>query len=296
MEIRQEMVLRAPRATVWNALSSPEGWTGWFSQGVEGSFALGEILILDFGKHGKGKAKIVEFHAMDTFAYMWHPGGDGDAEERSDDEMTTVRFTLDDHADGTMLTMVESGFERVPDHRRKSALDDNTGGWRYELAELQTFVETGERQARDSIEIIKEESYGISRGRLWQLVATPEGLKSWFVEDVEGDFAVGSMPTLVFKPGVSGPIKVLERKEEEMFAFLWHPGEEEGCTWDKYPEEEATTVKFVLTDVEGGSHLLMVESGFERIPQDRRTQAMHSNEGGWTWVMNKIGEVARGEN
>ena len=60
MDIRQEIVLKAPRETVWNALATPEGWTGWFSEEVQGSFQVGETLTLGFGKYGTCWAKVVE--------------------------------------------------------------------------------------------------------------------------------------------------------------------------------------------------------------------------------------------
>ena len=293
-EIRQELLLRAPRAVVWKALSTPEGWTGWFSEGVEGEFQVGNDLKLDFGKYGICAATVVEREEMTSFAYQWHPGEDCEKDKYPANEMTTVRFTLEDHPEGTMLVLVETGFDRIPEGRRLNALDANTGGWRFELHELQTFVETGTRQNLSGEEIFRERSYPVSRERLWELVATPQGLCSWWTERVEGDFSIGSISTIHFGNGVSGPLKVIERQAPEKFTFRWHPGESEGCTWDKYPESETTTVKFVLTEIEGGSHLLVVESGFENIPEERRAMALESNRGGWTQVMKMIGDAAAG--
>lgn len=294
IKIRQELLLRAPRAAVWNALSTPEGWTGWFSEGVEGEFEVGSDLSLNFGKYGICTAVVVECEEMSSFAYKWHPGEDCEKDKYPQGEMTTVRFTLEDHPEGTMLVLEESGFDRIPEGRRLNALDANTSGWRFELFELQTFVENGTRQNLGGEEIFRERSFPISRVRLWELVATPEGLSSWWTERVEGDFSVGSFAIIHFGKGVCGPLQVIEREAPEKFTFRWHPGEAEGCTWDKYPESEATTVKFVLTEIEGGSHLLIVESGFENIPEARRTSALESNRGGWTQVMQMISDAAGG--
>lgn len=151
-EIKVEHLIRVPRGKVWEALTTPEGWTGWFSNGVQGRFAAGETLELDFGKWGKGLAHIAMFEPETQFGYRWHPGGtqlDGVA---PDDEMTLVLFRLEDHAEGTMLTMTESGFSRIPADRRQKCFDDNTSGWAYEIEELVLWLEQGIRQAKASVE------------------------------------------------------------------------------------------------------------------------------------------------
>src|SRR5688572_31353576 len=42
---------------------------------------------------------------------------------------TLVEFRLEKVAEGTLLTIVESGFNRVPTHRRERAFRMNEGGW-----------------------------------------------------------------------------------------------------------------------------------------------------------------------
>jgi uncharacterized protein YndB with AHSA1/START domain len=292
--IQKELILKAPRAAVWNALTTPEGWTGWFSDGVQGEFKVGETLTLDFGPHGLCWAVVLEREEMTRFAYKWHPGEDCPLDKYPESEMTTVRFTLEDHADGTKLILEESGFEHLPEDRRASALLANTDGWKWELAELKAFAERGDKQLLSQKELVKERVYPTSAEKLWDLIATPEGLKKWFVLDVVGDFEPGKLTTLVFQSNdatVSGPMRIVESRRPELFSFRWHPGEEEGCTWDKYPEDEATQTTFTLTAVEGGTKLTVVESGFDKIPSPRRNQALDSNSGGWNWCLDEIGKT-----
>jgi hypothetical protein len=40
-----------------------------------------------------------------------------------------VAFELEDDGGGTLLTVSESGFDRVPLERRAKAFADNEGGW-----------------------------------------------------------------------------------------------------------------------------------------------------------------------
>ena len=142
-EIRREIALKADRERVWWALTTHEGWTGWFSQEVRGTFASGETLELVFGGVHVCEAQIVEFDPMDAMAYQWHPGDAHRLADHPVEHLTTVRFTLADAPEGTLLTMVESGFERIPDPRHTEALRENNGGWDSELPKIQPLVESG---------------------------------------------------------------------------------------------------------------------------------------------------------
>jgi uncharacterized protein YndB with AHSA1/START domain len=66
---------------------------------------------------------------------------------------------------------------------------------------------------------------------------------------------------------------------ERLFSFRWHPfAVEPGVDYSKEP---ATLVAFELAEVEGGTLLTITESGFDRIPLERRAKAFAANEGGW---------------
>ena len=284
-EIRCELMLKAPIDKVWNALTTAEGWTGWFSQGVEGTFALGEMLTLDFGAYGECFARISEMDPKNLFAYQWHPGDGANFDTHPESELTTVRFTLEPVEGGTQLLMVESGFANIPEARRISALEANTGGWNSELKKIVPLVENDERQPKLPFDIYRERFVMVPIEKAWNAVATAEGLKSWFLKDVEGDLSLGSFATFFFNHEASGPVKVVEREEPNTIAWRWHPGEVDGCTWDKYPEDQTTTVKFTFTEKNGGTEIVVTESGFDNIPEPRRLTSMGLNKSGWSAVM-----------
>ncbi|MEI8282565.1 MAG: SRPBCC domain-containing protein [Armatimonadota bacterium] len=287
-EIRCEMMLKASVDKVWNALTTAEGWTGWFSYGVVGNFAEGELLTLDFGPYGECFALVSTVNPKTEFAYEWHPGEDCPIDKYPASEMTTVRFTLEPVAVGTKLTMVESGFASLPEARRASAFEANTGGWDSELPKITKLVENDERQLAPVFDIYRERYILAPIRKVWDAIATVEGLCSWFVSSIDGDLNVGSMAMFNFKKGCSGPVKVIERDEPNTLAWKWHPGEVDGCTWDKYPESELTTVQFTLKETDAGVQLVVKESGFANIPEGRRLTALGLNKGGWTWCMDTI--------
>jgi uncharacterized protein YndB with AHSA1/START domain len=287
-EIRSEMMLKASIDKVWDALTTHEGWTGWFSHGVEGTFAEGETLKLDFGPYGDCFALVAVVNPKSEFAYKWHPGSGSPIDTYDASELTTVRFTLEGTDQGTKLTMIESGFMNLPEARRASAFSDNTGGWKSELPKIIKLVEEDERQTPLPFDIYRERTIEAPIQKVWDTIATVEGLASWFVTSVDGDLSAGSMATLNFKRGISGPIKVTIRDEPNALSWQWHPGECEGCTWDKYPESQLTTVEFTLKESDNGVQLVVKESGFDNLPESRRIDALKANKEGWTWCMDTI--------
>lgn len=143
ISIRIERVIRAHRSRVWKALTTPEGWTGWFSPRVDGDFAVGSTLTLGFSETCICYAIIDELTPETVFAYRWHPGEDCPIDQYPESEMTTVRFELTDHPDGTHLLLIESGFEHIPESRRQFCFEQNSGGWLEELPKLVAWAEVG---------------------------------------------------------------------------------------------------------------------------------------------------------
>jgi len=51
---------------------------------------------------------------------------------------------------------------------------------------------------------------------------------------------------------------------------------------------EWTLVEFVLEPTDHGTRVTVTESGFDHVPEPRRTQVMRDNGGGWTQQMQNI--------
>src|SRR3546814_9238047 len=52
------------------------------------------------------------------FSFTWHPYAIGPGVDYADEPPTLVEFRLEPRGDGTLLTVTESGFDRIPAHRR----------------------------------------------------------------------------------------------------------------------------------------------------------------------------------
>lgn len=294
MKIEKNVVLRAPRTKVWDALTTEEGWTGWFSEGVIGDFTPGSTLTLDFGAHGLCYALVTDRKELELFQLKWHPGEDCTLEAYPAEQMTTITFRLSDHEKGTLLEMVEDGFESVSDARRAKALELNSEGWRWELVELEAYVNLGDRQLLAHDEVVRERIYAAPIQKVWDAVATPKGWEGWFVKSVEGTFEVGETPSAMFMETCRGGFKIIQRHEPNAFVFKWHPANMEGAEWTDFPEEEATTVVMSLTEVTEGTHLKIIESGFKNVRKEHFVTAMDLNADGWAQCMNMIGDYLNG--
>jgi Activator of Hsp90 ATPase homolog 1-like protein len=74
------------------------------------------------------------------FSYRWHPYAVEPGVDYSNEPTTLVEFRLDEVAGGTELTVVESGFDRIPVTRRADALRMNDAGWAEQIKSIERYV------------------------------------------------------------------------------------------------------------------------------------------------------------
>ena len=142
--IEKTVTLRAPRARVWRALTSADEFGAWFRVKLEGAFSQGATIrgqILHPGyEHMTLEMVIDRIEPERYFSYRWHPHAVDPKVDYSPEPMTLVEFTLEDTEGGTLLRIVESGFDRVPAGRRDEAFRMNTGGWTEQLKNIERHV------------------------------------------------------------------------------------------------------------------------------------------------------------
>jgi len=80
---------------------------------------------------------------------------------------------------------------------------------------------------------------------------------------------------------------VVERIEPmRRIVFRWHPFAIDPAV--DYSSEPATRIEIVLEETAGGTRLTLTESGFDRIPIERRAKAFEANDGGWAMQMKLV--------
>src|SRR5947208_8985157 len=123
--IEKRAVLRASRARVWRAITDAQEFGAWFRVNLEGTFAKGATIrgkITHPGyEHLTMEVLVERIEPERYFAYRWHPYAIDPKVDYSSEPTTLVEFRLDDADGGTLLTIVESGFDKVPAGRRAEA-------------------------------------------------------------------------------------------------------------------------------------------------------------------------------
>ena len=67
-------------------------------------------------------------------------GNAGKGADDSKEAATLVEFRLEDAEGGTLVTVTESGFDRISLERRAKAFADNSEGWEIQMAALDRYV------------------------------------------------------------------------------------------------------------------------------------------------------------
>jgi uncharacterized protein YndB with AHSA1/START domain len=142
--IEKKLFLRAAPAKVWRAISDSQQFGAWFQVKLEGPFApgarvLGRLLVQGF-EHLTMEMSIERMEPERLFSYRWHPYAIEPQVDYSAEPTTLVEFHLQEHAGGTELRVVESGFDRIPVARRATAYRMNDGGWAAQMQNIERHV------------------------------------------------------------------------------------------------------------------------------------------------------------
>ena len=143
--IEKTVHLRAPRSRVWRAVTDARQFGSWFRVDLEGDFKAGTTIrgrILEPGYEHLTMEMLVErIEPEHLFAYRWHPYDVDPKVDYSSEPTTLVEFRLEDIGKETVLTVVESGFDRIPPGRRPEAYRMNDGGWTAQVTNIRRYVE-----------------------------------------------------------------------------------------------------------------------------------------------------------
>jgi uncharacterized protein YndB with AHSA1/START domain len=143
--IEKEVQLRAPKARVWRALTDSSEFGTWFGVNLEGPFEVGSTVrgkLTHKGYEHVAFEMIIEtMDAEDVFAYRWHPNPADAGVDYSKEPMTLVEFRLEENADGTHLTLVESGFDLLSSERRAFTIVSNGKGWTSQMERIRKYVD-----------------------------------------------------------------------------------------------------------------------------------------------------------
>ena len=165
-KIVKEVILRATLARVWQALTDAQEFGRWFGISLAGDFVAGksitgkfdgkidETMIANYQKslgllpseirQPEGDlvfCTVEQIEPQRYFSFRWIPFGIDAAVVPESEPTTLVEFRLEELADGVRLTITESGFDKVPNHRRERAFRMNDAGWAIQAENVKKHVE-----------------------------------------------------------------------------------------------------------------------------------------------------------
>jgi uncharacterized protein YndB with AHSA1/START domain len=142
--IERQVFIQAPRARVWRALTDSAQFGEWFGIEVDGPFVEGgRVRAVVTHPEYKGltfEMTIEQMVPEQLFSWRWHPNAIDPTRDYSREPTTLVVFRLHDADGGTLLELVESGFDGVPVERRAEAYRGNEGGWTHQVKAIDAYV------------------------------------------------------------------------------------------------------------------------------------------------------------
>ncbi|MCU1752903.1 SRPBCC family protein [Pseudomonas sp. 6D_7.1_Bac1] len=143
--IERKILLKAPRSTVWRALANAEYFGKWFGVALDGKrFVAGERtqgqITYPGYEHLVWDVQVTRVEPERVFAFRWHPYAVEPDMDYSSEPTTLVLFELEDMDGGTLLTVVESGFDNIPAERRLKAFRMNSRGWDDQMTNIETYL------------------------------------------------------------------------------------------------------------------------------------------------------------
>ena len=143
--IRKQIELRAPVSRVWRALTDHREFGEWFRVKLDGPFVAGEVsrghITYPGYEHVQWEAVVQKLEPERLFSYTWHPYAIDPKVDYSNEPSTLVEFQLEKTANGTLLTITESGFEKLKDEKRRlEAFRMNEGGWAEQVKNIEAHV------------------------------------------------------------------------------------------------------------------------------------------------------------
>jgi uncharacterized protein YndB with AHSA1/START domain len=126
--------------------------------------------------------------------------------------------------------------------------------------------------------------------RVWRALTDHREFGEWFQVKLDGPFVPGQISRgHITHPGyehLKWEAVVQKMEPERLFSLTWHPYPADPKI--DYSKETPTLVEFRLEKIASGTLLIVTESGFDKIPSDRRVEAFRMDESGWAGQMKNI--------
>ncbi len=143
--IEKQIEVNANVTRVWRAITDYREFGQWFRVELEGPFIVGEVargqITYPGYEHVTMEVIVEAIEPEHRFAFWWRPYAIDPKVDYSSEPRTLVEFTLEETFSGTLVRVIESGFDGIPAHRRDEAFRMNDGGWAAQVQNIKNHVE-----------------------------------------------------------------------------------------------------------------------------------------------------------
>jgi uncharacterized protein YndB with AHSA1/START domain len=146
--VERRVLIKAPKSRVWRALSNAAEFGSWFGvnftgkEFAEGKSVQGRITYPGY-EHLLMEVIVDRVVPERLLSWYWHPAAIDTSVDYTAEPMTLVEFELKETAEGTLVTVVESGFDKIPANRRATVIRMNTSGWEEQMTNIEKHVASG---------------------------------------------------------------------------------------------------------------------------------------------------------
>lgn len=147
---------------------------------------------------------------------------------------------------------------------------------------------------RNEAAVVDEETFSVRRSiriaapveKVWLAVTEPAHISRWFGRTELTGSGVGATGTMTFPDYDVIPLRVEAVDEPRSITYRWNNDDALGTLPDHIDEATSTVFTFTLDEVDGGTQLTVVESGFERTSAPLANLESHRT--GWDTELDKL--------
>jgi|GEM_PF-546522 len=294
----RSLILNAPPADVWQALTDPAHLVKWFVPNLP----FAEMALDDGGRLTMQMGPM----SMDLATLHIHEPQRRASLRALPDELLTITYTLAAASAGTELTVALTGLEALPAAARTDRLGQVEAAWDKALQNLAAHLAGADlpfpqayvgpllgfwREPDQQIAIERSIWIKAPRARVWQALTDPQQFQQWFSPTtpwVLTELAVGGRLYVVDAETKAELYpSIIEVLDPPVQLVLRHPSETPGAG-DK-------RTNYTLTEENGGTRLTLLYLGYEHDEADARWAAMEQSTFGFGLMLQNIQALIEGQ-
>ncbi len=144
MKIERRVEINAPIAKVWEVIIDHKKFGEWFRCKLDQPFKEGEVstgmMTFPGAEHVKWNAKVIKIESERCLEFSWPPYIEDETVDLSNEPWLNCRFELESIPGGTLLTITESGFDKLSPVIRDDARRGNEQGWEIQAGHILEYV------------------------------------------------------------------------------------------------------------------------------------------------------------